>query len=64
MAHLRHPGGTWRSSGRAGTNWRGHHRHTTDRWPDTQRRVKLCPTETMSEARWFLLGFVPMDRAT
>ena len=51
MARLRRPDSVWRSSGRAGTDWWGRRRHTVDRWPDTRRRVTLCPTETMSEAR-------------
>jgi len=51
MARLRHPDGAWHSSGQVGTDWRGRHQCTADGWPDTPRRVKLCPTETMSEAR-------------
>jgi len=30
MARLRRPGGAWRSSGRAGTDWRGRHQRTVD----------------------------------
>ena len=51
MARLRRPGGVWRSSRHARTDWWGRRRRTADRWPDTWRQVKLCLTETMSEAR-------------
>ena len=50
VARLRRLGGVWRSSGRVGADWRGCRRCTADRWPDTRRRVKLCPTESMCEA--------------
>ena len=52
VTRLRRPPGAWRLVDDVGADRRGRRRRTTDRWPDTRRRVSSVQTESAIQSPW------------